>query len=143
MKSCIAHIVIIFILGLMPIGSLLCAEDYYHFTSSQNETRFSALTNELRCLVCQNQNLAESNAPLASDLRQQIYNKIESGQSNQEIIDYLVTRYSSFILYKPPFNFATIVLWFGPISILLASIAYLLYYLKKNSQRDNSDVPNL
>ena len=103
-------------------------EDYYHFSSSTDQKRFNSLTSELRCLVCQNQNLAESNASLAEDLRIQIYEKIKQGQSNQLIINYLVARYGDFILYKPPLNPLTVGLWFAPILILITSITYLLWY---------------
>lgn len=119
---------------LLPIFPSFATEEYYHFDSKQAEQRFTYLTTELRCLVCQNQNLAESNASLANDLRKQIYDKINQGQTNQQIIDYLVSRYGNFILYKPPLNTATIGLWFGPLFLLLCGLGYLIFYLKKYSK---------
>ena len=109
-------------------------QDFYTFSSPAQQERFEALTSNLRCLVCQNQNLAESNAPLAVDLRNQIYQKVQQDQSNQQILDYLVARYGDFILYKPPLNGLTLGLWFGPFLILIAGLAYLLYYLKKSKR---------
>jgi cytochrome c-type biogenesis protein CcmH len=122
---------IILLLGFAVLEAQ-AAEDIYQFTTPAQKTRFQNLTHELRCLVCQNQNLAESNAPLASDLRYEIYQQIQSGQSNQEIISYLVARYGAYILYKPPLNSSTWGLWFGPLLFLLSSLMYLLFYLRKN-----------
>jgi cytochrome c-type biogenesis protein CcmH len=90
-----------------------------------------------RCLVCQNQTIAESNAGLARDLRKQIYEKITHGQTDIEILDYLVTRYGSYILYSPPLNSETWLLWFMPGMVLLFGFLYLLYYLAKNRKREH------
>jgi cytochrome c-type biogenesis protein CcmH len=106
-------------------------QDYYAFQNIAEQKRFEQLTTELRCLVCQNQNLAESNATLAVDLRNQIYTKVREGHQNQEIIDYLVERYGDFILYRPPLNSMTLALWFGPVLLLGCSILYLFYYIRK------------
>jgi cytochrome c-type biogenesis protein CcmH len=127
---------LLLIILLMPILPSFAAEEYYHFETALAQQNFDHLTTELRCLVCQNQNLAESNAPLANDLRKQIYDQIHRGQSNQQIIDYLVSRYGDFILYKPPVNAATLGLWFGPLLLLIAGISYLLFYLHKNKKRE-------
>jgi len=121
---------ILFFLLLLPsIASAV--QDYYHFDSLKEQNRFNALTSQLRCLVCQNQNLAESNAPLANDLRNQVYEKIQQGQSDQTIIDYLVARYGDFILYQPPMNVMTIGLWFGPFLLLILGLGGLIFYIKK------------
>jgi cytochrome c-type biogenesis protein CcmH len=120
---------------IIPLGSLFAAEDFYHFKTPEQQERFQQLTTELRCLVCQNQNLAESNAALASDLRYQIYQQVLQDHSNTEIVNYLVARYGDFILYRPPLNIATFGLWFGPLLLLLAGLSYLIYYLKKNRQQ--------
>lgn len=122
-------IIILFLLLLS--SGIFAAEDYYHFATQEQQQRFQALTGQLRCLVCQNENLAESNASLAIDLRNQIYQKINAGQSNQEIIRYLVARYGDYILYQPPLNARTIGLWFGPFVLLIVGLCYLIYYLKK------------
>lgn len=112
------------------------ASDLYSFKNSEDKTRFYNLTSELRCLVCQNQTLADSNAPLANDLRGEVYHQIQQGQSDQAIIDYLVARYGDFILYRPPVNKLTILLWLGPFLILITGLGYLFYYLYRNHKRD-------
>jgi cytochrome c-type biogenesis protein CcmH len=131
---------IIFLIALLlPALPLLAAEDFYHFENPQQHARFTALTSDLRCLVCQNQNLAESNAPLANDLRQQIYQQVLQGRTDQQITNYLVTRYGDFILYSPPVRAATLGLWFGPGFMLLAGLGYLLFYIHQNRRRQTSD----
>lgn len=114
---------------------LFAAEDYYPFSLPRDQERFQTLTSELRCLVCQNENLAESNAALAIDLRNQIYKQMRMGQSNQAIIHYLVTRYGDYILYRPPFNVATLLLWTTPFLILFFGVAYLIYYLRTMTKK--------
>ncbi len=122
-----------FLMLLLLAGALqvYAADDFYHFDTPATKVRFQNLTGNLRCLVCQNQNLAESNAPLANDLRAQVYQKIQTGQSDEEIINYLVARYGDFILYKPPFRAATAALWLGPLLFLICGSAYLFYYLRR------------
>jgi cytochrome c-type biogenesis protein CcmH len=134
MKKILIFVALLFI----PIYGLFAAEDYYSFNSSVDQARFQTLTAELRCLVCQNQNLAESNSSLATDLRGQIYHKIQKGQTDKEIVDYLVQRYGNFILYNPPVNIATLGLWMGPFLILIFGLAYLIYYLRNSSKKHNS-----
>lgn len=124
----------ILIFLLAPVFIAYAAEDFYTFKTPTDQARFETLTTELRCLVCQNQNLAESNAALANDLRGQIFQQIQKGQTNKEIIEYLVARYGDFILYSPPMNRLTLGLWFGPFVILIASLSFLVYYLKKNKR---------
>ncbi len=122
---------IVFIL-LILITPCLTAGGYYQFATSEQEKRFETLTSELRCLVCQNQSLADSNASIAVDLRGQIYLKILRGESNKEIINYLVSRYGDFILYRPRFTWLTVGLWLGPFLLLIAGVGYLIFYLRKN-----------
>jgi cytochrome c-type biogenesis protein CcmH len=90
------------------------------------EKRTAALAAELRCLVCQNQTLADSNAPLAVDLRNQIREQIAAGKSEQDVLDFMVARYGDFVLYRPPLKASTIALWVGPFVLLVAG-AFLLY----------------
>ena len=82
------------------------------------EARLKALADELRCLVCQNQTIADSNAPLALDLRNQIRGQIAAGRSDAQIRDYMVERYGDFVLYRPPFKASTLLLWLGPFALL-------------------------
>lgn len=107
------------------------AEDFYSFAKPEDQQRFESLTVGLRCLVCQNQNIAESNASLASDLRDQVYRQIQKGQSDKEIIDYLVSRYGDFILYNPPMKASTVGLWVAPFLLLIIGVGYLIYYIRK------------
>jgi cytochrome c-type biogenesis protein CcmH len=86
-------------------------------THEQNE-RYQVLVNELRCLVCQNQTIADSNAPLASDLRNKVREQLVAGRSNAEIYDYVTERYGDFVLYRPPVRASTWLLWFGPFVLL-------------------------
>lgn len=90
------------------------------FKNHAQEVRFQNLTKQLRCMVCQNENLADSNADLARDLRLEVFQLMQQGKSDDEIKQYLVDRYSDFVLYDPPLKPATWLLWFGPLAILLA-----------------------
>jgi cytochrome c-type biogenesis protein CcmH len=90
------------------------------------ERRVTHLTEELRCLVCQNQTLADSHAELAVDLKNQVREKLAQGQSDQDVLDFMVERYGDFVLYRPPLKGITWVLWFGPFLLLLAGLAILL-----------------
>ncbi len=92
------------------------------------------LANELRCLVCQNQSIAESNAELAVDLRHQIRDQIAAGRSDDEIVDFMVTRYGDFVLYRPPFKTATLLLWVGPLLLVLAGFWTLARALRARRQ---------
>ena len=92
------------------------------FDDLATELRFKNLTEELRCLVCQNQSLADSHADLAQDLRNEVYKMVIAGDSDKEIIDYMVSRYGDFVLYRPPVKNTTYFLWFGPFFILFIAI---------------------
>ncbi len=91
----------------------------------QLEARVTALTQELRCLVCQNQTIADSHADLAIDLKNQVREKLAQGESEKEITDYMVQRYGDFVLYRPPMKSTTWLLWLGPFLILFCGIAVL------------------
>jgi cytochrome c-type biogenesis protein CcmH len=96
--------------------------------------RAVALSEQLRCLVCQNQSIAESNADLAVDLRRQIHEQIAAGRSDREIIDFMVQRYGDFVLYRPPFNASTLLLWIGPALLLAAGLWALARALRDRSR---------
>ncbi len=93
------------------------------------------LAEQLRCLVCQNQTIADSNASLAVDLRQQIRVQIAAGRSDDEIRRYMVERYGDFVLYKPPVNATTVLLWFGPLALLVAGLILLWRILRARGAR--------
>lgn len=98
------------------------------------DARMVRITSELRCLVCQNQTIADSHAALAVDLRKQVMEQLQQGQSDQQIIDYMTARYGDFVLYRPPLKASTVVLWFGPGLLLLISLAALFVVLRRRSR---------
>lgn len=100
----------------------------------QAEARLKALAVELRCLVCQNQTLADSNAPLAEDLRREVREMIAKNMSDQEIIDFLVERYGDFVLYRPPLRATTTVLWIGPFLLLAVAGTVLILALRRRQK---------
>ena len=99
--------------------------------SNENEPRIRQLEEKLRCLVCQNQTLADSNAELAQDLRQKVREQVAAGRSDDEILDYLVQRYGDFVLYEPPFKATTALLWIGPFALLAVAAALLIAILRR------------
>ena len=110
------------------------AIDPLPFKDHAQEVRFQSLTRELRCLVCQNENLADSNADLARDLRHEVFNLMQQGKSDEEIKQYLVDRYSDFVLYDPPVKTSTLLLWFGPLVILLAGAAVVVVTVRRRGR---------
>ncbi|MBA2711292.1 MAG: cytochrome c-type biogenesis protein CcmH [Tatlockia sp.] len=114
--------------------TLVFANSFYPLDTKKQEAQFTHLLKELRCLVCQNQDLADSNAGLAKDLRYQVYNLVKEGQSDGEIINYLTARYGDFILFKPPVGTVTAMLWFGPgLFLFLGLLIFWRTCLKRNS----------
>ncbi|GMV28591.1 MAG: hypothetical protein AMXMBFR59_07160 [Rhodanobacteraceae bacterium] len=101
------------------------------FKDIAEEKRFQALTRELRCLVCQNQNLADSDAGLAGDLRREVFDQMRSGKTDAEIKDYLVARYSQFVLYDPPLTTSTWLLWFGPLLALVIGAGVVVVIVRR------------
>ena len=95
------------------------------------EERVMKLSKELRCLVCQNETLADSRADLAEDLRNQIREQMRAGKTDQEIIAFLTARYGKFVLYRPPVDPTTYLLWFGPFVLLLTGLLLLFRYVKQ------------
>ena len=113
----------------------VCAQEPLVFSSQDEEKRYNELTLELRCLVCQNQNLADSDAPLAQDLRQEIYDMMQAGQSNDQIKTFMVDRYGDFVLYRPPMQGNTLALWSIPgILLLIGAIAVFFTVRNRNKK---------
>jgi len=104
------------------------------FMNPEQEARYNELTLELRCLVCQNQNLADSDAPLAQDLRKEIYDMMQAGQSNEEIKTFLVDRYGDFVLYRPPVKGNTLALWLAPAVLLLGGGLVIVLIVRKRTR---------
>ena len=104
--------------------------DILTFKSPEVEETYNGLIEELRCLVCQNQNLAGSDADLAKDLRSQVYDMVQEGQSRKEVVDYMVTRYGDFVLYRPAFQLKTLLLWLGPVIFLLLTLFLVMRWVR-------------
>ena len=104
------------------------------------EKRLVAISSELRCLVCQNESLAGSQAELANDLRREIRTMIEAGKSDGEIMDFMVSRYGDFVRYRPPLKGTTLLLWFGPVLLLVGGLGGLFVFLRRRTRRID-DVP--
>lgn len=125
----------IILLAIIPlVASVSIAGEAQPNEDPQIEQRMKALTEQLRCLVCQNETLADSRADLAEDLRREIRKEIKAGKSDPEIIAFLTQRYGDFILYNPPVKSTTYLLWFGPFVLLLAGIAMLYRYLRRRRE---------
>jgi cytochrome c-type biogenesis protein CcmH len=98
----------------------------YPFDNDVDRKRFSQLAEELRCPKCQNQNLSDSDAPVAADLRDKVYEMMNEGQNDEEIVDYLVARYGDFVRYNPPVQKNTFFLWFGPLVMVLIALVIII-----------------
>ncbi|MEO5596473.1 MAG: cytochrome c-type biogenesis protein [Lysobacteraceae bacterium] len=109
------------------------------YRNAAEETRFRVLTSSLRCVMCQNESLADSSAPIAHDLRREILDLMDAGQSDAQIRDYLVARYGEFVLYAPRVEPSTWVLWFGPIALLLAGGVVLIVVVRHRAARTARD----
>ena len=121
------------LLALMLFSLAAAAVAPIEFRDAAEEARFRALSAELRCVMCQNQSLADSNAQIAEDLRRQVLDLMREGKSDDEIKDYLVARYSDFVLYNPPVKPTTWLLWFGPALILLGGAAVLVVVVRRRA----------
>ena len=119
-------------LALGLLASAHAAIDTFEFANEAERQRYRNLIEELRCPKCQNQNIADSNAPIATDLRREIYRMLEEGRSDREIVDFLVMRYGDFVMYKPPLDSRTWLLWYGPFGLLgLGAIALCVLVLRR------------
>lgn len=125
------QLVIIVVMLMTTLGSVQSAEMLRKFANDEQAALYLRLTQEFRCLKCQNQNLADSNADLARDLRDEIYQAVLDGQGRDEIADYLVARYGEFVLYRPPVKRVTYLLWFGPFLLLLFAIVVAVRLITK------------
>ncbi|GFM65738.1 cytochrome c biogenesis protein [Pseudomonas cichorii] len=129
-------------LSLGLAGFAQAAIDAYQFRDEAERARYSELTKELRCPKCQNQDLADSNAPIAADLRKEIYRMLGEGQSNQQIIEFMVNRYGEFVRYNPQLSSRTWLLWFGPAGLLLVGLVVIgvIVGRRRSEQREAADV---
>lgn len=125
------------------IGAWLCLQllpavagvEMFDFSGKVSEQRYMALISQLRCLVCQNQSLADSDAELAHDLRVEVYEHMQQGKSDQEVRDYLVSRYGDFVLYNPPIKPSTYLIWFGPFVLLALGVLLLVRNIRQRGRQ--------
>lgn len=111
--------------------SVYAAVEVKQFKKPEHEQRYKKLINELRCVVCQNQNIADSNAELAKDLRKQVFKMIKAGKSDDDILEFMVARYGDFVLYRPEFNSMTFLLWVGPFIIFIIGLTILVSFIRQ------------
>ena len=130
----IARLRLLAIAICLAASMLVHAVDPLPFKDRAEELRFQTLTKKLRCLVCQNESLADSNAPLAADLRRDVFSQMQAGKSDDEIKTWLTARYSDFVLYDPPLHAATLLLWFGPAIVLLAGGAAVVIAVRRRAR---------
>lgn len=131
-----------FRLLLLPLlllsTSVWAVIDTYEFSNDQQQGQYKILIEELRCPKCQNQNLADSNAPIAADMRREIHRMVTEGQTNQDVVDFMVARYGDFVNYRPRRDSSTLVLWYGPIGMLVLG-AVVVVLLAKRKRTGNTE----
>jgi cytochrome c-type biogenesis protein CcmH len=127
---------------LCNFASYASPVDTYEFNDEVTKVRFNALTKELRCPKCQNQNLADSNSPIAADLRREVYELLEQGKADIEIVDFMVKRYGDFVLYRPRVSSLTYILWFGPGILLLIGVIIVVVILRRKPVVQTEQVLN-
>lgn len=130
------------LLGLFLVSTAQAAIDTYEFRDEAERERYRTLTEELRCPKCQNQNIADSNAPIAMDLRQEIFRMLEEGKNNDQIVSYLVDRYGDFVRYSPPVNAKTLLLWYGPAGLLILGFGVLTSILIRRRRVEKTPASN-
>ena len=133
MKGIFLSVVVLFSLSVF-------AQEQMQFSSELNKTRYQSLVEELRCPKCQNQSLADSGSGIAVDLRELVHQMIEQGKTDQEIVDYMVARYGSFVLYRPQHSTATFLLWYGPFILLGIGLLAFIAVVRTNRKRRGKSV---
>ena len=138
MKPLYLRTILVAIITFLPMylsPAYAAGLEAFDFSGNVDEERFKSLIVELRCLVCQNQSLADSDAELAHDLRREVYELMDAGKNDQEIADFLVERYGDFVLYNPPVKPGTWILWYGPFVLLVAGLLVLAYTVRKRKHQ--------
>jgi len=115
------------------------SRDVYQFDTERMEQRFQTLTAELRCPKCQNQNIADSNAPISEDMRNEVYRMMRNGASDQEITEALVARFGEFVRYKPEVNQRTILLWVSPVLMVTIGLLVVVFTVRRSGRKPASD----
>ncbi|MEE4661676.1 MAG: cytochrome c-type biogenesis protein [Halieaceae bacterium] len=126
-------------LALLPAAAFAVIETY-DFDNASLQQRFKTLAAELRCPKCQNQNIADSNAPIAADLRKQLHAQLHKGASDEEIVEYMVSRYGEFVLYRPRVNQVTLVLWLAPALLLLLAIVIVITSFRARASAESVEL---
>ncbi|WP_421312453.1 cytochrome c-type biogenesis protein [Aeromonas sp. 603404] len=124
---------LLLLLGWVVQTPVMAAIDVYTFDNDNQEQVFRELTKELRCPKCQNQDIADSNAGLAKDLRDKTYQMVREGKDKEEIVDYMVARYGNFILYNPPLMASTLILWLGPLLVIVIGIGVVVIRSRRSA----------
>lgn len=133
-------LLVLSLLGAMnPVPAAVTLESF-SFPTEAETRHFRELLAQLRCLVCQNQSLADSDAELAHDLRAEVYEMLQAGRSDDEIIEFLVQRYGDFVLYKPPLKRSTYLIWFGPFVLLVVAAFLLLRAVRRQKQAPEPEI---
>ena len=135
MKSLRLLVVALLCLRLLPA---LAGTEMFDFSGNVDEQRYMALIGQLRCLVCQNQSLADSDAELAHDLRVEVYEHMQQGQNDQQVVDFLVSRYGDFVLYNPPVKPSTYLLWYGPFVLLALGLILLIKNIRQRGRQSEA-----
>ncbi|HET6725940.1 MAG TPA: cytochrome c-type biogenesis protein [Gammaproteobacteria bacterium] len=120
-------------LALLLVAANAVAIDTNHLPTPALQSRYEALTHQFRCLVCQDEDIATSNADLAVNLRNRVRDMLLAGKTDKQIVDYMVDRYGQFVLYKPPLQPNTLLLWLGPFALLLIALGSLFWIVRKRS----------
>lgn len=128
------------VIAFLLAAPLFAADN--RFDDPEQQARYEVLINELRCLVCQNQTIADSNAELALDLRDKVAELIREGRSDAEIIEYVTARYGDFVLYRPPVQSNTLLLWLGPFLLLAIAGVVLIFTVRRRARLADSDEEN-
>lgn len=114
--------------------------EFRQFDNPEQEQAYNNLISELRCLVCQNQTIADSNADLAQDLRRQVYEMLQQGKSQQDIVDFMTQRYGDFVMYRPAFNTKTALLWLGPVAFAIFGLIVLIIISRRKKSTTENNV---
>jgi len=130
--------VIIFLIAFaFTSSSLLANIDLYEFSNEVNQARYKELTKELRCPKCQNQDIADSNAPIAADMRREVHRLLEEGQDDRTIVGFMVDRFGEFVSYKPKVKPATYLLWYGPWALLILGVVIIVFMASRRATKKN------
>ena len=122
------------IILLLIVSAQVFAVDYHQLPNPEQQKAYETIISELRCLVCQNQTIADSNAELAADLRRQVYEMLQQGKSKDDVLQFMTERYGDFVLYNPPFKAKTGLLWLGPLFFLITGLVMIIWFIRRKKQ---------